>query len=40
VTRAAIKAELVDLLLRIPSYRLQRLAAALVHFVWPGFGGA
>ena len=37
VTRAVIKSVLVDLLLRLPSYRVQRLAAGLVRGLWPGF---
>jgi hypothetical protein len=35
--RAAIKGALVDALARIPSYRVQVLAARLVRFVWRGF---
>jgi hypothetical protein len=37
VTRTDIKAALVHALGLIPSYRVQRILAAIVRRIWPGF---
>jgi len=40
MTAAKVKSLIVDVLARVPWLRMQRLLAAIVRFIWPGFRGA